>query len=228
MRRGGAGLGCSASCSADEPKLNGRLATRAARRSNGSEGPIRMSGANHFRDGGGGETACSLPLPLRTRTFVSLGAWRQSPPPLARLGCGGPLRRGPSAGHHAGPAPERRWAWPFPARVRAVSLSTARPGRAGTRLGWAPGEGAGGLGRELGLGASAPRKTAWCVLPAACLRARGRWRSFCRPLSSRDPAHGVLAGSSPFCPLSSGAFPGRLSSPGRQGLLDLVPLPTRF
>ncbi|ELK35530.1 Protein FAM110A [Myotis davidii] len=31
--------------------------------------------------------------------------------------------------------PKRRWAWPFRARVRAVSLSTTRPGRAGTRLG---------------------------------------------------------------------------------------------
>lgn len=36
-----------------EPKLNSRLATGAARRSNGREEPIRMSGANHFRAGGG-------------------------------------------------------------------------------------------------------------------------------------------------------------------------------
>lgn len=73
--------------------------------------------------------------------------------------------------------PERRWAWPFPARVRAVSLSTTRPGRAGTRLGWAPGEGAGGLGRELGLGGPAHRKPALCVLLASYLRERGTWWS---------------------------------------------------
>lgn len=97
--------------------------------------------------------------------------------------------------------PERRWAWPFPARVRAVSLSATRPGRAGTRQGWAPGEGAGGVGRELGLGGSAHRKTALCVSSPRHTCVRGATGGpFFQPLCSRDPAHGVLAGSSPFCP----------------------------
>lgn len=73
-------------------KLSGRLATRMARRSNGSEEPIRMSGANHSGDGG--RLANSLPLPLRPPGLRSGGGLGTVRYPV-HLGCAEQFRRRP-------------------------------------------------------------------------------------------------------------------------------------
>lgn len=124
------GAGLLSPRSPAEPKLNSRLATGAARRSNGREEPIRMSGANHFRAGGGvGGGMLTSPSSAHQdlRSGGGLGTVRY--PCLTRVRRTAPKRSLCGSSRGAG-SPERHWAWPFLARVRAVSLSTTLTGRA--------------------------------------------------------------------------------------------------
>lgn len=122
-------LGAAGQGSPSWLKLSGRLATRAARRSNGSEKPIRMSGANHSGVVEGG-AARSLPLPLRPQNFTLVGAWNSRVPYLLS-GVEG-SSEGPPVLPYAGLGPpETRCVRPFPAWVRAVSLLKTRTGGAG-------------------------------------------------------------------------------------------------
>lgn len=140
---GGLSWAAEAGRSIPGPKLSGCLATRAARRSNGSDEPIRMSGANHS-GAGGGEAASSLPLPLCPQDLRSGGG-------LGIVRCPGSFRvltAAPKRPLRVPSPAEPLWARPFPARVRAVTLSETRTGGARTCLATAPGEGAGGLAPE--------------------------------------------------------------------------------
>lgn len=98
----------------------------------------------------GGGAASSLPLPLCPRDLRSGGG-------LGIVRCPGSFRVRTAAPKRPlrVPSPaELLWARPFPARVRAVSVSETRTGGARTCLATAPGEGAGGLAPE-------PRSGGW-------------------------------------------------------------------